>query len=112
MSNTYTWIIEQLECIPSVDGKTDVVSNIHWRVTATDGLEIPNVATVYGAQSVDYATGSSFTDYAKLTKSTVIGWVQSAMGIDAVTKLQENLDKQLETLANPPVITPPLPWAK
>jgi hypothetical protein len=33
------------------------------------------------------------------------------MGIDAVTALQENLDNQIENQINPPIVTPPLPWA-
>jgi hypothetical protein len=105
----YTWKIEQLDCIPSVDGQSNVVSNIHWRVNATDGT---NTTSVYGCQSLSFDAKSAFISYADLTKDTVVGWVQEAMGIDAVTRLQETLDKQLETLANPPVITPPLPWAE
>jgi uncharacterized lipoprotein YmbA len=103
--NTYTWKIEQLDCIP--DG--NVVSNIHWRVSATDGA---NMTEAYGTQAIKHDAKDPFTAYEALTKDTVIGWVQEAMGIDAVTRLQEALDKQLETLANPPVITPPLPWAE
>ena len=26
----YTWKIEALDCIPSADGQTNVVSTIHW----------------------------------------------------------------------------------
>lgn len=104
----YTWKIEQLECIPSADGQTNVVSTIHWRVSATDGA---NTTEVYGTQGLVYDAKNAFIAYSDLTKDQVVGWVQEAMGIDAVTKLQETLDKQLETLANPPIITPPLPWS-
>jgi uncharacterized lipoprotein YmbA len=103
--NTYTWEVESLDCVP--DGK--IVSCIHWRVKSTDGT---NTSEVYGVQPLVFNTKNAFINYADLTKDTVIGWVQEAMGIDAVTALQETLDKQLEALANPPIITPPLPWAK
>jgi hypothetical protein len=106
--NTYTWVIDALGCVPSMDGQTNVVSTIHWRVNATDGV---NNATVYGAQSLTFDAKNAFIDYSDLTKDQVIGWAQDAMGIDAVTALQETLDKQLEALANPPIITPPLPWS-
>ena len=105
----YTWKIELLDCIPSIDGQSNVVSCVHWRVNATDGT---NMDSVYGAQQLTFDAKNAFINYADLTKDTVVGWVQAAMGIDAVTGLQETLDKKLETLANPPVITPPLPWAK
>jgi hypothetical protein len=105
--NTYLWEIPQLDCIPSADGQSNVVSMVHWRVNATDGT---NNATIYGTQPLTFDAKNAFVSYADLTKDTVVGWVQAAMGIDAVTSLQEALDKQLEALANPPVVTPPLPW--
>lgn len=104
----YKWSIPQLDCIASVEGQTNVVSNIHWRFSATNGT---NTAEVYGTQTLPFDAKNAFISYAALTKDSVVGWVQETMGIDNVTKLQETLDKQLETLANPPVITPPLPWA-
>jgi hypothetical protein len=105
--NTYTWKIEALDCKP--DGESKVVSCIHWRVKGDDGT---NTAEVYGTQGLTFDAKNLFIAYEALTKDTVVGWVQEAMGIDAVTELQEALDKQLENLANPPIITPPLPWAK
>jgi len=113
MSNLYIWVIEKLDCLPSADGQTDVVSNIHWRVTASDGLTpIPNVATVYGVQPLTYTAGSPFTAYANLTESTVLGWLQTAMGSEQVASIQTNLDNQITNLVNPPIVTPPLPWNK
>jgi len=105
--NTYFWKIEALDCIPSIDGQSNVVSCVHWRVNATDGT---NTTSVYGCQLLVFDAKASFTPYSKLTKDTVVAWVQEAMGIDAVTRLQEGLDKQLEGLDTPAVITLPLPW--
>jgi hypothetical protein len=107
--NTYTWKIEQLACAPSVDGQTNVVSTVHWRLNGTDGT---NTTEVYGSQPLNFDAKSVFTNYADLTKDTVVGWVEEAMGIDAVTRLQEALDQQLEMIANPPVVILPLPWAE
>jgi hypothetical protein len=104
---TYTWLIEALDCVPSTEGKANVVNNIHWRVNATDGT---NNATIYGAQGVAFDPKAPFIAYNKLTKDMAIQWVQEAMGIDAVTRLQEALDKQLEGLNTPTVVTLPLPW--
>ena len=107
MTDKYTWVIAQLDCIPFIDGQSNVVSNVHWRVNANDST---HEATVYGTQALTFDAKNAFIAYDSLTKDTVVGWVQEAMGIDTVTRLQEALDKQLESLANPPVITPPLPW--
>jgi hypothetical protein len=106
--NTYEWNIAQLECKPQEDGKTDVVVTAHWTVSATDGT---NTTSAYGSQSFTLNQEGSFTPFADLTETQVIGWVQESMGIDAVTSLQENLDKQITDLANPPIVRPPLPWS-
>jgi len=45
MANTYTWVIEAMDCVPQEDGQTDVVITVHWRQNATDGTYN---ATVYG----------------------------------------------------------------
>jgi hypothetical protein len=102
---TYTWEVESLDCVPN--GK--VVSCIHWRVKGNDGT---NTAEMYGTQNIEYNSKNPFIAYESLTKDTIVGWVQEAMGIDDVTRLQETLDKQLESLANPPVVSLPLPWVK
>jgi hypothetical protein len=106
--NTYIWKIETLDCIPFVDGQTNVVSNIHWRVSATDDA---NTTETYGSQPLIFSSKNAFINYDELTENTVVGWVQEAMGIDVVTKLQETLDNRLEALANPPVVSPKLPWS-
>ena len=124
MANTYNWKINSLACVPSLNGHTNVVSVVHWSINANDGQEImianpsggtstvfKNIASSYGAQELTLNDQSTFVDYSALTKDVVVGWVQEAMGLDAVTRLQESLDKQLETLNNPPVVTPPLPWS-
>ena len=107
MATTYQWNIQAMDCVPQEDGHTDVVVVAHWNVSATDGTY---TSSAYGTQSFTLEQGGSFTPYADLTQEQVVGWVQEAMGIDAVTKLQENLDKQIENQINPPIVTLPLPW--
>jgi len=108
MATTYNWTISAMDCVPQEDGHTDVVVTAHWTVSATDGTYN---ASVYGTQSFTFDSTKSFTPYADLTQEQVVGWVQEGMGIDAVTALQENLDTQIANQINPPIVTPPLPWA-
>ena len=107
--NSYTWVIESLDCIPSIDGQNNVVSNVHWRVNGADGTY--NVS-VYGTQGLIYVPGNPFTAYDSLTEATVIGWVKEAMGADSIASLQKTLDNKIANLVNPPIITPFLPWKK
>ena len=107
MSNTYTWVISQLEAYPSYEGKTDVVFTVHWRRQATDGTHF---ADVYGSQSVTLEPDAPFTPYADLTQAEVEGWLEDAIGAERVAEMDAALDAQIENQINPPVITPPLPW--
>ena len=108
MSVTNTWVIEQMNCYPQAEGQTDVVFTVHWRVNATDGTYN---ATSYGTVGITYVAGSPYTPYADLTQSQVVGWVQDAMGPEQVTSIEDGLATNIANQVNPPVVTPPLPWA-
>ena len=108
MTTTYQWDIQALDCVPQEDGHTDVVVVAHWIVNATDGTY---TASVYGTQSFTYTPENPFTPYEDLTEEQVVGWVQDAMGPEGVASLEANLDTQIENQINPPIVTPPLPWA-
>jgi hypothetical protein len=103
---TITWAITAMDCYPQEGGNTDVVFNVHWTCSGTDGAYN---ASVYSTCAVPAPTGSAFTPYANLTQEQVLGWIW-ADGVDkAVTEaaVQQQIDSQI----NPPVVTPKLPWA-
>ena len=108
MNVTNTWVIEQMNCYPQAEGQTDVVFTVHWRVNATDGTYN---ATSYGTVGVNYVSGSPYTPYAQLTQSQVVGWVQAALGAEQVASIEANLATNIANQANPPVVTPTLPWS-
>ena len=104
---TITWTITAMDCYPQEGGNTDVVFNVHWTCSGTDGTYN---ASVYSTCAVPAPTGSAFTPYANLTQEQVLGWIW-ADGVDkAATEaaVQQQLDNQI----NPPVVTPPLPWSQ
>ena len=108
MSNTYNWIISQLEAYPQHEGHNGVVFNVHWRRTATDGT---HTADIYSSQSVTLDPDAPFTPYADLTEAQVIGWLEAAFGDEQLASQKTTLDKQIEDQINPPILKPPLPWA-
>jgi hypothetical protein len=108
MSNNYTWVISQLDAYPQQDGHTDVVFTVHWRRQATDGTYS---ADIYGSQAVTLDPDAPFTPYADLTEAQVIGWLEEAFGPALLAAQEAALDKQIENQINPPVVSPPLPWA-
>ena len=108
MPTTNTWGVVQMDVYPEADGKQDVVFNVHWTLTGTDGTY---TGSVYGSVGVSLDEGSTFTPYADLTLAQVVGWVQGAMGPEKVAAYEANVAQQINDQVAPPVVTPPLPWA-
>jgi hypothetical protein len=98
-----------MDAYPELDGETDVVFTVHWRLDGTDGIY---VGSVYGSVGVTLDEGATFTPYASLTQAQVIGWVQDALGEEQVASYEANVAQQIENQINPPVVTPPLPWSE
>ena len=110
MAIGYTWDVSTVDTYPTLDSNADVVYNVHWRLTAEDDANQDAdgnnwTATVYGTQSVDTSDLSSFTAFADLTSSDVQGWVEAAMGADAVTDLKSGLDAQIALKITPTSVT-------
>lgn len=104
--NTYTWIVEQMQCVPQEGSMTDVVMNVAWRCNGTDGTYN---ATVYSTCAVPTPAGPTFTPYADLTQDQVLGWIWTN-GVDK-DATQANLDTQIANLVNPPIVVLPNPWS-
>jgi hypothetical protein len=102
---TFTWTVSQLDCYPQADNQTDVVFTVHWQLTGTDGTYN---GSVYSTCAVPAPTGT-FTPYADLTQDIVLGWIW-ANGVDQASA-EAAVQTQIDNQANPPVVTPPLPWS-
>jgi hypothetical protein len=106
MAISYEWDVKTVDTYPTKDSKSDVVYNVHWRLTATDDTnndadDNPQTATVYGSQGLDTSDLSSFTEFADLTASDVQGWVEAAMGEDEVQSKKDGLDAQIAEKVTP-----------
>ena len=110
MAIGYTWDVSTVDTYPTKDSKSDVVYNVHWRLTATDDTNKDSdgnnwTATSYSSQGVDTSDLSSFTAFADLKASDVQGWVEAALGADEVTALKAGLDAQIAELITPTSVT-------
>lgn len=109
MANTYSWNCKTVDCYPTFDDETDVVYNIHWRLTATsdqvDSNDNPYVASVYGTQAISTDDIENFIPFADLTNTIVTGWVETVMGDEEVASLKSNLDSNIESQINPTSVT-------
>jgi hypothetical protein len=107
MANTYQWAINSMNAYPQFAGQQDVVFQVSWVCSGTDGTYN---AAEYGITDVTYVANSAYTPYNELTLPQVIGWVQSVLGTDGVAQVESALNAQIAAMAAPSVVTPPLPW--
>ena len=110
MAISYTWNVSTVDTYPTHEEKDDVVYNVHWRLIATDDANNdadgnPQTANVYGSQPLDVSDLSSFKAFADLTASDVQGWVEAAMGAEAVTNYKADLDAQIAAKITPTSVT-------
>lgn len=106
MTTQITWTISRLDCYPQADGFTDVVTTAHWQCTGTDGTY---TAQVYATCSFPPPTGADFTPYNQLTQDQVLQWCWEN-GVDKAAT-EAAVQTQINNQINPPVVSPPLPWA-
>jgi hypothetical protein len=103
---TFTWTVTQLDCYPQAEGQTDVVFTVHWTCSGTDGTYN---GSVYSTCNVTYVAGTPYTPYDQLTQDQVLGWIWSS-GVDQASA-EAAVQSQINNQLNPPVVSPPLPWA-
>lgn len=108
MSNTYQWAVNSMTAYPEAEGEQNVVFQIAWVLSATDGTY--NAAT-YGAVDTTYVAGTPFTPYDQLALEQVNGWVADALGADGIAKAYADCDAMIAAQQVPDQpVTPPLPW--
>ena len=106
MANTYSWNCRTVDTYPSSGEFSDVVYNVHWRLTGTDETGEYS-ATVIGTQtvSVEDMDASAFVAFEDLVHDDVIGWVETAMGAERVAELHASLDSQIAEKITPTTVT-------
>ena len=105
--NTYEWNCRTVDAYPThtdENGVTEsqVVYNVHWRVTGTDGT---NSTTFIGTQNLETADLSGFTAFDSVTHEDMIAWTKAAMGVESVSKIESSLDTELTKLSAPSSVT-------
>ena len=110
MPITYTWTPTSLIGYPILDGETDVVTRASYTVLADDGEGHTADYSNFAYTPLDPSV--PFIPYADLTPEIIIGWVQFALGPDAVSAIEESLSIQIQRQVTPPPEPEvlPLPW--
>ena len=110
MAINYTWDVSTCDTYPTKSGKSNVVHNVHWRIKGTDSSNKdsdgnPQTADVYGSVGLDTSDLSSFTNWSSLDAAKVQGWVEAAIGADAITKYKASIDAQIAEKITPTSVT-------
>lgn len=103
----YVWTVTNMYTVDTPD--PGFVTTVEWLLTGTEG---DYTASMKG---ISYFTNQegTFIPYDQLTQQQVIGWVQDQLGADGVANCEANIQGQISTQINPPVVpqNQPLPWA-
>lgn len=106
MSMTYTWNFGPLECVPSLDGLSNVVKVVHWRYIGTDGVYSENR---YGSVGLDNPETESFVQFEDLTESDIISWITPKLPV-SIEEMQQGIQSSIENQKNPPIVSKNPPW--
>jgi len=106
MNMSYTWSITGLKKAPSLDGLTDVITNIRFNYTGTDA-DSGYSHTFAGAVPTGAPDSASFTPLADLTEAEVVSWAQANHPTD---HMNEIISASIANQITPTNDDTDLPW--
>ena len=101
------WDVVALDATKTVGSLSDVVTNIHWTASDTDG---EHTGYSYGTVGLAQADNASFTAYSDITKDNAITWAKAALGADQVSTIETSIAAQI-TESKTPTKTTGVPWS-
>ena len=106
MAISYAWDVSTVDTYPTKDSNSDVVHNVHWRLTATDDTNKDSegaywTSGIYGSEGLDTDSISSFTAFGSLDAAKVQGWVEASLTADVVTAMKAGLDAEISLKITP-----------
>jgi hypothetical protein len=104
---TYSYSINSMSCYPLYDTENDVVFQVLWTLTGTNG---DYTSSYSGPTTLPAPQGDDFTPYNELTEPQVIGWVETETDPEYLANAHQWIADDIAAKENPPVVTPPLPW--
>ena len=106
---TYDWNCKTVDVHPQEASETDVVYNVHWRVTGVSDEIDPEgnayQATTIGTQTVLLDPESEFIPFEDLTNEIVVDWTKDAMGAEQVTSIEAGIQQAIDLEINPTSVT-------
>ena len=105
-----TWSINHMKCLPQTEGRTNVVTEVHWTCSVEQEQDDQTYsASDFGVCEFVYR-GGNFVDYDSLTLDDVLAWVWES-GVEK-TDVEAKVKLKIADLINPPVVSLALPWSQ
>lgn len=110
MAITYTWDVSTVDTYPTHSGESDVIYNVHWRLTGTDDTNNDadgnaQTETIIGTQTLDVSDLSNFVEWADITNAKVQTWTLAALGTDKVAELKASVSASIAEKVTPTTVT-------
>ena len=106
---TYDWNCKTVDAYPQDGEYTDLVYNVHWRVTGVSDQLDPHgnaySATNIGTQTLDTSDVTTFIPFEDLTNEQVVAWTKGAMGEEQVASIEASIESQINSLITPTTVT-------
>lgn len=102
-----TWSIDKITTIPVCGDLTNVVTDVDWRCTATEG---ETSQSTYGRASFTGYNEEDFTEYDDLTEEAVVEWVKQSLGESGVSYNERLATTRVNAALNPFKKENSLPW--
>jgi len=108
MALTYTWNFPQVDVAPSLNENINVVTTVHWTLTAQDDQY---TASCYGSVGLD-APDTPYTEFEQLTHAQVESWVKAKIdaGRVKVAEMETGLAGQIALQRHPKTVSMKLPF--
>jgi len=121
MAVTHTWSVDPNLNTRTQDGLSEVVFSVVWRLSSEETVD----GTTYSISSAnqislntDNLDPATFTAFADLTESQVVGWVKSTIDANAAegegvtcAEWEAGHDRNIAKQINPPTAVETAPWA-
>lgn len=99
----YTWNNKTVDVYPTLDGNSDVIFNVHWKLVGENENGVSGIT--YGTQALETSNISDFTIFSNITEQQINSWVEEYLGEEKIIELKENINAQIENKINPTVVT-------
>ena len=125
MTVAHTWSVSDQLQTRTQDGLSEVVFSVVWNLSSEETVGTGDDAVTYSISSAnqislntDNLDASTFTAFADLTETQVVGWAKAQINANAATgdgvvcaEWEAGHDRNIAKQINPPTAVETAPWA-